>query len=105
MSYTYEVTLELEVLREFAASIDASYSRYMRKHGIDWKDEENPIAAEDREIVAAKGAMLRCDTLEELQPFGNRLEELRDRIKELEDMDKCSKKSSCSILTAGLQTR
>jgi len=80
MSDVYEVTFEMEILRELASTIDARYSRYLRQHGIDWEDETNPIAANDREIVVAKDAMLSCETLEELHVYANRLKELRDII-------------------------
>jgi hypothetical protein len=105
MSDIYAVTLRTEVLREFAASIGASYSRYFIKHSIDWKDETNPLVANSWELAAAKDKMLRCDTLEELQPFENRLKEMRDIIKGLEDVDKCEEKSLRVTLTASLQTR
>jgi hypothetical protein len=95
----------MEVLREFAASINASYSRYFLKHGIDRKDADNPLIANNKEIVAAKDAMLRCETLEELQPFENRLKELRDIIKGLEEEDKCREKDLQVTLTASLQMR
>ncbi|MCL2496312.1 MAG: hypothetical protein FWF04_02720, partial [Clostridiales bacterium] len=92
MSDIYKVTLETEILRELASSIDARYSRYLRRHGINWEDETNPVAANDREVVAAKRAMLSCETLEELRTFENRLKELRDIIEELEEVEKCGKK-------------
>ena len=43
----------------------------------------NPIAANDREVVASKDAMLGCETIDELQVFENRLKELRDIIEGL----------------------
>jgi hypothetical protein len=93
MSDVYAVTLRIEVLREFASSINASYSRYFIKHDIDRKNRAHPLVINNREVVAAKDNLLRCETLEELQPFENRLKELRDIIIKLEDEEQCNKKS------------
>jgi hypothetical protein len=92
MSDIYAVTLKTEVLREFASSIGASYSRYFIEHGIDKKDRVHPLVISNLEVVAAKDNLLRCETLEELQPFENRLKELRDIIIKLEDERQCNKK-------------
>ena len=102
MSSIYAVTLEKEVLRELASSIDASYSRYMKKHGIDWEDKSHPIAASDWEVFASKEAILRCDTLDELRVFANRLKELRDIIEELEEVDECKRRGWRNILKNNL---
>jgi ATP-dependent RNA circularization protein (DNA/RNA ligase family) len=92
MSDIYAVTLRIEVLREFASSINASYSRYFIKHDIDRKDRAHPLVINNREVIAMKDNLLRCETLEELQPFEMRLQELRDVIKGLEEEEICAKK-------------
>ena len=102
MSDSYTVTLKKEVLHEFASSIDASYSRYMRKHGIDWEDETNIVAVNDREVVASKNAMVFCDTLDGLMAFENRLKELRDTIEALEEVDECRGRGWRGILKNNL---
>ena len=102
MSAIYEVTLKTEVLLEFATSINASYSRYFIKHKISKSDSTNPLVANNREVVAAKDAILSCNTLEELEVYEWRLKELRDIIQDLEDGDKCKKKSWRGSLTASL---
>ena len=100
MSDIYEVTLKMEVLREFAASIHASYSRYMDKHGIDIEDETNPVNLNDSEIFAAKDSILLCNTLDELKVYEIRLKELRDEIKRLEEEDECEEKGWRTTLRA-----
>jgi len=105
MSDVYTVTLKTEVLREFAASINARYSRYFIKHDIDRKDKTHPLVSSNREVVLAKDEMLNCETLEELFVFENRLKELRDKIEELEEVDKCKKKSWRGIPKASLPRR
>ena len=86
----------MEVLREFAASLNARYSRYMSKHGLEWEDENNLVVSYDREINASKDAILDCNTLEELKVFEDRLKELRSIIERLEE--ECRKKGLRDIL-------
>jgi len=102
MSSIYTVTLEKEVLRELASSIDASYSRYMSKHGIDWDDETNPVTVNDHEVVASKDSILLCDTLDELKVFECRLKELRDIIEGLEEVDECRRRGWRGIMNISL---
>ena len=85
MSDIYAVTFQTEMLREYASSLDAQCSRYMRKHGLECEDIDNLVVSYDREIIAIKDSVLGCNTLEELIVFENRLDELRSRIERLEE--------------------
>ena len=87
MTERYEITLEMEVLRELAGSIDASYFRYMDKHGIDLSDKTNQVAIYSWEVVAAKDKILFCGTPEELRLIAAHLKELRAIIVKLEEED------------------
>ena len=85
MSDIYAVTFEMEMLREFAASLDARYWRYIDKHGLELEDKENPIVAYNGEIVDISEAVLSCDTLDELEVIKKRLKELRSIFEGLEE--------------------
>ena len=92
MSEIYALTLEKEVLRELAASINASYNRYFIKYNID-SDSTHPLIANNYEVITAKRAILRCNTFGELEVYERRLKELREIINALEDADQCKKKN------------
>jgi hypothetical protein len=74
----YEVTLEYEVLCECAAGVSAAYGRYCDAHNIHILDKNNPYACAALEAWRYMDQMLACNTLEELQPFADRLHELND---------------------------
>ena len=103
MSDCYAITLEKEVLCEFASIIDARYSRYMQEHGIDFDDETNILALNMWETVRSKREMLHCETLEELMVFEKRLKELRNEIESKEEEEKCQKNYWRSALKASSQ--
>jgi len=70
----YNTIVEMEVLREFAAGIHASYLRYMESNNIDDNDMTNPVAANARGIFHLKDYIVReCETLSDLQLVRDKL--------------------------------
>lgn len=77
MSEIYEITLEKEVLREMAAGIEADYSTYIIKNGIDKNDLTNPVVMMSRDITNIKNRIIPTyDTKEELKLAEGKLRQL-----------------------------
>ncbi|GHV48371.1 hypothetical protein FACS189499_07640 [Clostridia bacterium] len=86
MKIDYNVTLKQEVLREVAANISADFSRYMNENDIDYTDDDNEIAGLASESFDMKQRILvECHSLEDLEPFENRIKEMKKILKELQD--------------------
>lgn len=78
MAVPYEVIAEIEILSEMAAYITSDYRRYMREHGIDMDDKNNPFVRAAAEAWDYKDKMLNeCKTLDSLAPIERRLQELK----------------------------
>ena len=43
MTMNYETTFQIELLKEYGASISAAFYRHAREEGIDLEDKYNPI--------------------------------------------------------------
>ncbi|MCL1808217.1 MAG: hypothetical protein FWG42_00440 [Clostridiales bacterium] len=70
----YNMIIEMEVLREFAAGIHASYLRYMDSNSINDNDMTNPVAINARDVFQLKDYIVReCETLDDLQQVRDKL--------------------------------
>ena len=83
----YDVTYRMEILNEVAASISASYFRYMQKHNIDDEDSNSPVAKKCDKVWSFKRQILKCNTLKELQDIADNLRLLQDYIEACEAID------------------
>ncbi|GHU57110.1 hypothetical protein FACS1894132_14770 [Clostridia bacterium] len=89
MSKIYELTLEMEVLGEYAASTLAMYSRFFDNSGIDWRDETNEFVKLELEVLNLKNLITKQNSLEELLSIENRIRELRNIAEK--EIEKCQK--------------
>ena len=80
----YELTFRKEILWSLAAGIDGAYFRYTQRNGIDWRDEAQPVVADNNEADSKKEEILKSRTHSELDVIEVRLKELQAKIKELE---------------------
>jgi hypothetical protein len=77
MSEIYEITLEKEVLREMAASIEADYSSYIINNGIDKNDLSNPVVMMSSDITNIKNRIIPTyNTKEDLKIAEGKLRQL-----------------------------
>lgn len=89
--YSYEFTMEQEVLNEFAAEVWADYRSYCIAHGIDIMDMEQPMAAKAQLVYDYKRKIIEtgeCETIEDLQPIKDKLLEMRDELVKIKEKEK-----------------
>lgn len=89
--YSYEFTMEQEVLNEFAAEVWADYVAYCDAHDIDINDMEQPMAAKAQLVYDYKRKIIEtgeCETMEDLQPIKDKLLEMRDELVKIKEKGK-----------------
>ena len=80
----YEITYQMELLNELAASIAAQYFHYKQKNEISNEDTDLPVVKKCIRVWELKRQILDCKTLEELAEIKNELLMLNDYIEACE---------------------
>jgi hypothetical protein len=88
--YSYDFTIGQEVLNEFAAEVWAEYVAYCDAHNIDIMDMKQPMAVKTQLVYDYKRKIIEtgeCETIEDLEPIKNKLQEMRDELVKLKEKE------------------
>ena len=78
----YETTFQIEILKEYGASISAAFSRFADEASLDYNDDSNPIIQAEREAAFISRKLIGSSN-EQIAGIKNRLNELKEFLFEV----------------------
>ena len=87
LKFDYNVTRELEVLREFSAGILAGLRRYMKKQNISLDNNKDFSVIMYNNVLATYNNVYRIRTLEDAYVARGKLQIINEGLKELEAIE------------------
>ena len=87
LKFDYNVTRELEVLREFSAGVLAGLRRYMKKQNISLDNNKDFSVIMYNNVLATYNNVYRIRTLEDAYVARGKLQIINEGLKELEAIE------------------